>query len=418
MTLEQGKTVAVIGAGIAGLTTARALQKAGFKVALFDGQEPGMGASFGNAGYIAADEVIPLSHGINPLGVAKMLINPLAPLAIRWQHIFSLLPWFLKFLRYAPPARARQGALALTALQKQTLPAWKKLAAQEKLASLIHANGAMIVFETEAGFKQEAEKFPFLEEQKINFRVLDGDQAREKVPELSKSVAKAVFYPDGRHTLDPFETCKRIFENFKKNGGKYIPENVLYMEGSGVSLEWLQTKGASYKADAVVVATGYQSGEVLRPLKIKVPIVAERGYHAVMEHAPLGFDMAIGSHERGFFITPMKDGLRLAGTVEFSPADKNPPPNWRRADILIRHTKDLLPGVLGKEKSRWMGHRPTLPDFLPVLGADKTWQNLYFNFGHQHLGLTLAPVTAGLLADLISTGKSPIDLTPFDIARF
>jgi D-amino-acid dehydrogenase len=151
---------------------------------------------------------------------------------------------------------------------------------------------------------------------------------------------------------------------------------------------------------------------------VRAPLGAERGYHVVVDHKPLGFDMCLGSHERGFFITPMDGGLRLAGTVEFSPAGKILAANWKRADILKTHVAELLPGVAGEETGRWMGHRPTLPDFLPALGHAPGLENLYLSFGHQHLGLTLAPVSAEILSGLVAGGKTALDISPFDILRF
>jgi D-amino-acid dehydrogenase len=418
MTATKPKTIAVIGAGIIGVTTARALQKQGFEVLLFDADKPGMGTSYGNAGYIATDEIIPLSHGISLGAILKMLANPLAPLSIRWQQIFHLLPWFQKFWAYSRPEKALEGALAMAALQKTARPAWDALAREEKLSQKIRHNGAAIVFETEHGFKAESPKLPFYEEHGVVFDVLEGNEAHKIIPELSKSVQKAIFYKDGAHVTNPLEIVQLVFDNFTRDGGTFVQQKVTGLLLDDDHCLGVKTEAQPFEVNAVVVAAGHLSGTIFRDLGTKVPLVAERGYHVVHDHKPLGFDMALGSHERGFFITPMAEGLRLAGTVEFAPAHKTIAPNWKRADILSRHVQELLPGVLEGEKSRWMGHRPTLPDFLPAIGQSEVCRNLYYNFGHQHLGLTLAPASANLVSDLISTGKSPIDLSPYDLARF
>lgn len=418
MKIDKGKTIAVIGAGIVGVTLARRLQKVGYKVILFDPENPGMGASFGNAGYIAPDEIIPLSHGISPLAVLKMLMTPLAPLAIRWQQIFSLLPWFWTFWRVNRGARLQKSVKALTDLQKGALESWNALIQEEGLTTLVRKNGAMIVFETDQGFEAEKEKFPYLEKCGVDFKILSGDEARKMIPELSPAVTRAVFYPNGFHVRDPHAIVKKIFDAFIADGGTFHRERARFLEHDADTIHTVLTNRARYKVDAAVVTAGYQSAEFLRTLNFRVPLVAERGYHVVMDHKPLKFDMCFGSHERGFFITPMATGLRLAGTVEFSPASKNPPANWKRADILETHVTELLPGVCNEEKTRWMGHRPTLPDFVPVLGQARELKNLFLSFGHQHLGLTLAPTSADILAELISTGKTSLDLEPFDIMRF
>ncbi|MCH8081974.1 MAG: FAD-binding oxidoreductase [Proteobacteria bacterium] len=418
MTIARGKTIAVIGAGLIGVTLARRLQRDGCRVVLFDPDQPGMGCSFGNAGYVATDEILPLSHGISFSEVLKMLPDPLAPLTIRWRQIFSLIPWFLKFLAASRPKQAAKSAAALAALQKGSLAAWNKLIREEGLSQMVRRNGAMLVFESEAGFARESVKFPFLDQHNVKYEVLTGGQAREMIPELGPKVTNAIFYPRGFHVRDPLAVTRKIFDHFITAGGEYSAEKVTSFDHRGGLLKGLVTGQGRRQADAAVLCAGHQSGELMRLIGIKAPLVAERGYHVVVDHKPLSFDMCLGSHERGFFITPMEDGLRLAGTVEFSPAGKELPANWKRADILAHHLEELMPGVAGAETSRWMGCRPTLPDFLPALGPAPGLENLYLSFGHQHLGLTLAPVCAEILSDLIAEGKTALDISPFDIKRF
>ncbi|MHA1544210.1 MAG: NAD(P)/FAD-dependent oxidoreductase, partial [Alphaproteobacteria bacterium] len=295
---------------------------------------------------------------------------------------------------------------------------WNKTIREEALTPFIRKNGAMIVFETDQGFAQDSVKFPFLDQHNIEYSVLSGAQAREIIPELSRNVTKAIFYPNGLNVTDPFAVTKQIHENFTMDGGKAIAERITGFETNHGRIVSVIGEKGRYKVDAAIVTAGYQSGILMEKLGIKVPLIAERGYHVVMDHKPLKFDMAFGSHERGFFITPMADGLRLAGTVEFAPAGQELPANWKRADILKTQADKLLPGIAGKETDRWMGHRPTLPDFLPVLGRVPNLDNFYLSFGHQHLGLTLAPVCAEILSQLVTTGKTALDLSPFDIQRF
>lgn len=412
------KTIAVIGAGIIGVTLARKLQREGWRVLLFDPGEPGMGASFGNAGFIATDEILPLSHGISFSAVFKMLLNPMAPLTIRWQNIFSLIPWFWKFLQATRPNPMAKSAAALAALQKGALKAWNTTIREEALTPHIRKNGAMIVYETEKGFAQDSAKFPFLDQHEIEYSVLSGDQAREMIPELSPNIRKAIYFPNGLHVTDPLSVTKQIHDNFTRYGGQTIADHITGFKTKDGKLQALVGNKDTYPVDAAVLTAGHQSGDLLKTLGIKVPLAAERGYHVIVDHGPLKFDMTFGSHERGFFITPMTTGLRLAGTVEFAPAGRELPENWKRAEILKTKVENLIPGVAGKETGRWMGHRPTLPDFLPVLGQTPDLDNLYLSFGHQHLGLTLAPISAEIICQLITTGKTALDISPFDIQRF
>jgi D-amino-acid dehydrogenase len=173
-----------------------------------------------------------------------------------------------------------------------------------------------------------------------------------------------------------------------------------------------------HEFDAVAVCAGYLSGRLLKPLNYRVPLVAERGYHVEMSHRETRLDMPIGVFERGFYITPMSSGLRLAGTTEFSSADHDAGPNWARAEILKRHISDIMPGLAREETHRWMGHRPTLPDFLPVLGVAPGRGNLYLAFGHHHLGLTLSAVTARIMSDLVASGTASIPIEAYALQRF
>ncbi|MEE8295857.1 MAG: FAD-dependent oxidoreductase [Sphingomonadales bacterium] len=418
MTPGKEKTIAVIGAGIIGVTLARRLQREGWRVLLIDASEPGMGASFGNAGFIATDEILPLSHGISFGAVLKMLLNPMAPLTIRWQNFFSLIPWFWKFLKATRPNPMAKSAAALAALQSGALAAWNKTIREEALTPHVRRNGAMIVFETEKGFTQESAKFPFLDQHEIEYLVISGDQAREMIPELGPNITKAIYYPNGLHITDPLKVTKQIHDNFTRQGGQAIVDRISRFETKDGKLQALLGSKDAYKVDAAVLAAGHQSGDLLKTLGITVPLATERGYHVIVDHPPLKFDMTFGSHERGFFITPMADGLRLAGTVEFAPAGREFSENWKRAEILKIYVEKLIPGIAGKETSRWMGHRPTLPDFLPCLGKVPDLENLYLSFGHQHLGLTLAPVCAEIICNLVTTGKTALDISPFDIQRF
>jgi len=407
--------IAVVGAGIIGVAIARALQKAGKPVVLFDAGEPGRGTSFGNAGYIAPDEIFPLTHAASWKRIPGMLFDPLGPLTIRWTEMPFLGSWFLRFALASRPAEVRKAAAALAALQQLSVPAWKKAVREEGLGHLVRARGSLRVYEMEKGFVATRAEREAQRAYGIKVEELPREACRQLVPELAESIFGGVFFPEGMHVTDPFDVVRALFRNFTAAGGRFVQERVTAVDRDGAALA---TESKTHPAAAVVVATGHRSGALLRPLGHNVPLIAERGYHAEVEHGKLKFDLPLGFYERGFYITPMTGGLRLAGTVEFSSAEKDHPPTWRRADILVGHARELLPGVTGREKSRWMGNRPTLPDFLPVLGRAPGSRGLYLAFGHQHLGLTLSMATSELISSLVATGKTAIDVKPFALERF
>lgn len=407
---------AVLGGGIIGVQIARALQRSGHKTTLYDPKEPGTGTSFGNAGYIATDEIFPLAHSTVLRSLPRMLIDPLGPISINWKKIPQLLPWLVKYVMACTGNRAQEGIAALASLQREAKVAWLDVVKREKISHLMRNNGALKLFETDIGIKRTALERALQQEYGIDWVLESGEQVHKRIPELSDTVKHAVFYPAGMNTISPYGITKTIFENFLSDGGSFENIKVESLDAENP----LIVKSAEVRTfyDNVVICCGHLSGQLLEPLGYKVPLVAERGYHVEMDHSELSFDMPVGSYERGCYLTPMLSGLRVAGTSEFVPPSKEPEPNWARAEILQRHVEQLLPGIVLKRESRWVGHRPTLPDFLPVIGPVPNSPGVFAAFGHHHLGLTLSAITATMLLDLMCTTKAHPYLDKLQLDRF
>ncbi len=410
--------IAVIGAGIVGVQIARALQLRGFAVTLLDRAEPGMGTSFGNAGFIATDEIFPLAHGRVLRSLPRMLLNPLGPLTMRWHEFPRLLAWYLRYVRACSTAEVRTSISALVELQGRAASAWRAVVAREHLGDLMRDSGAIKLFETEAGYRATEQERQVQRHHGIACEDLSREALSARLPELGPSVKRGVFYPGGMSVINPLKVTQALLQRFSSDGGTFRQLDVQGLPRASDGRCRVAHDDGVLDFDRVVLCTGHLSGRLLKPLGLKVPIVAERGYHVEVAHTELSFDCPVGLHERGFYMTPMTTGLRLAGTTEFSSADHDEPPNWSRAEILHRHVQDILPGVTQGETGRWMGHRPTLADFRPALGPVEGFDNLVAAFGHHHLGLTLSAVTADIVAPLIESGQAPIDLAPFLLSRF
>lgn len=395
--------IAVVGAGIVGVQIARELQLRAENVTLYDFQEPGQGTSFGNAGYIATDEILPLAHSAVLRSLPSMLLDPLGPISVNWNSLWSLAPWFAKYLKSCTGQNSERGIEALADLQNKAKGAWLNVVGREKIANLMRNNGSLKIFETNSGFERTVNERIRQNEYGIHWQVSNGEEARERVPELAMGVKHAVYYPDGMNTVSPIEVTEEIFRNFLKDGGSFIKAKVESIET--IDRPVLISKQKKWIYDKVVVCGGYLSGLLLEPLGMKVPLIAERGYHLELDHEGLSFDMPIGSYERGCYLTPMRSGLRVAGTSEIAPIKDEPEPKWLRAEILGNHARELLPNVALIESRRWMGRRPTLPDFLPMLGSVPGWPNIFTACGHHHLGLTLSAITASMLGDYIMGGE-------------
>ena len=415
MTIEA--PVIVIGAGIVGTATARALQRAGHGVTLLDSAEPGRATSYGNAGFIAIDHVLPLARPSTLKRLPQMLMDRNGPLTVHPPSIPYLMPWMARFARAAySTAEVRKGMDSFGALMAEANIAWKAEIQASGLGELFRSRGALYVYESEASFAANAEERELQKAKGTEFEILDGNRARELAPGLSSHIVRGVYYPHGMHTIDPYRVVATLAERFAADGGTVLRARVRGFQRTGSQVTAVHLTDGELPAKAVVIAAGRASGELTRLLGFNAPLVAERGYHVVLAPDNVRFDMPVSPAERGFFITPMQEGLRVAGTVEL--AAPHQPPSWHRADLLTKHLKDIFPGVGGAELSRWIGERPSLPDFRPAIGRAPRLANVYCGYGHQHVGLTLATATGRLIARQMEGEELPTPLGACDPGRF
>lgn len=411
------QNVIVIGAGIVGAATARALQRDGHQVILIDSGEPGRATSYGNAGFIAIDHVLPLARPSTLKRVPQMLMDRNGPLTVHPASIPALLPWMARFARAAySREEVRKGVDSFGPLMAEANIAWKAEIQASGLGELFKTQGALYVYESEASFAAGEEERTLQKAKGTEFEIVDGNRARELAPGLSAHIVRGVYYAHGMHTINPYRLVSTLAERFAAEGGTVLRGRVRRFGRDGNRVTSVEITDQSLRAKAVVIAAGRASGELTRLLGFNAPLVAERGYHVMLAPDNVRFDLPVSPAERGFFITPMEEGLRLAGTVEL--AAPHQPPSWHRADLLVRHLKDIFPGVGGAELSRWIGERPTLPDFRPAIGRAPRLANVYCGYGHQHVGLTLATATGRLIARQMAGEELPKTLRACDPGRF
>ena len=415
------QTVIVIGAGIVGTATARALQRAGHAVTLLDSAEPGRATSYGNAGFIALDHLLPLARPSTLKRVPKMLMDRDGPLTVHPPSLPWLLPWMARFARAAySPAEVRKGVDAFVPLMAEADIAWKAEIQASGLGELFKTKGALYVYQSEAAFAAGEEERALQRSKGTEFEIVDGNRARALAPGLSDRIVRGVYYSHGMHTINPYKVVAALAERFAADGGTILRGRVRGFGRDGAHgvnrVTSVEITDRSLPAGAVVIAAGRASGELTRLLGFNAPLVAERGYHVMLAPDNVRFDLPVSPAERGFVITPMEEGLRVAGTVEL--AAPHQPPSWHRADLLVRHLKDTFPGVGGAELSRWIGERPTLPDFRPAIGRAPRLANVYCGYGHQHVGLTLATATGRLIARQMAGEELPDAIKACDPGRF
>jgi D-amino-acid dehydrogenase len=415
------QTVIVIGAGIVGTATARALQRAGHTVTLLDSAEPGRGTSYGNAGFIAIDHLLPLARPSTLKRVPRMLMDRTGPLTVHPPSLPWLLPWMARFALAAySPAEVKKGVDSFGLLMAEANVAWKAEIQASGLGELFRTQGALYVYESEAAFAAGEEERALQKAKGTVFEIVDGNRARELAPGLSERIVRGVYYAHGMHTINPYKVVATLAERFAADGGNIVRGRVRGFGRDGANggdrVTSVKITDQDLPAKAVVIAAGRASGELTRLLGFNAPLVAERGYHVMLAPDNVRFEMPVSPAGRGFFITPMEEGLRVAGTVEL--AAPHQPPSWHRADLLVRHLKDVFPGVGGAELSRWIGERPTLPDFRPAIGRAPRLANVYCGYGHQHVGLTLATATGRLIARQMAGEQLPETLQACDPGRF
>src|SRR5436190_4061998 len=409
--------VIVVGAGIVGTAIARALQREGHAVTLLDSAEPGRGTSYGNAGFIAIDHLLPLARPSTLKRVPQMLMDRTGPLTVHPPSLPWLLPWMARFALAAySPAEVTKGADSFGLLMAEANVAWKAEIQASGLGELFKTKGALYVYESEAAFASGEEERALQKAKGTEFEIVDGNRACALAPGLSDRIVRGVYYSHGMHTINPYRVVTTLTERFAADGGTILRGRVRGFGRDGNQVTSVKLTDSELPAKAVVITAGRASGELTRLLGFNAPLVAERGYHVMLAPDNVQFDLPVSPAGRGFFITPMQEGLRLAGTVEL--AAPHQPPSWHRADLLVKHLKDIFPGVGGAERSRWIGERPSLPDFRPAIGRAPRLANVYCGYGHQHVGLTLATATGRLIARQMAGEALPETLSACDPGRF
>ena len=415
MTLARHAAI-VLGAGVAGLSTALYLQRAGVAVALIDPLPPAGGASFGNAGLLSPDTAVPIALPGMLRKVPGWLADPLGPLSVKPSYFPRALPWLLRWIEAGRLSRVMAISDAMYALHRETLTCWKELLGAELYGGLIRQAGQVQVWEGDGESASAVVERQVRERHGIRADELNADDLRQMFPGIAREVTRGLLVPGNGYTVSPARSVRTLGELFRQEGGALIQERAMKLipqDGGG----WMvMTNIANRTAPHVVVAGGAWSRQLLDPLGIRVPLETERGYHAMLFDPEVTPSLPISNKTRGFGVTPMEDGLRIAGTVEIAGLDA--PPNEERAKILVQHAKRMFPALQGEQVRYWMGFRPSTPDSLPILGPAAGRPGLHFVFGHGHFGMTGGPPSGRLVARLIAGQAPGIDPAPYAAQRF
>ena len=405
--------IGIVGAGIQGICNALFLQKKSYEVTLFDRDEPGNAASYGNAGHFSPYASVPLNRPDILTDIPQMILSSRGPLALKWNYVHKMIPWIIGFIKNCSQNNMMHTAKYMHQILNLSLPAYDELFDEVNLEGLIENKGILYVWNNK-NLKSRHLEIKIREKLGVKQKVLNKKEIHDLEPNLKSFYHGGVFYDYARHARNPKKILIKLYENFLLKGGKFLKLNIKdlnFDENKPV----LRSDNQRFVFDKLVIACGAFSKKLTDKLHESIPLDTERGYHVHFKDFDHLISRPVVYSNRGFGMTPMEQGLRVVGTVEFGGLDN--PLSKRRINNLILNAKEMVEG-LPDHQDEWLGFRPTLPDFLPVIGPSKNYENIYYCFGHHHLGWTLGAISGKIIATMIADENTNLDLKPYSSLRF
>ena len=408
-------SVGVIGAGIQGVCISLCLVKKGFRVTLIDRDEPGSNsASYGNAGHFSPYASVPINRPDVLIDVPAMLFSATGPLSLKWNYVPKMIPWFIKFIKNCSRKKMMHTAKYMHQILDLALPAYDDLFKEIDVSGLVENRG-IIYFWTNKDLKSRELEINIRKELGVEQQLLTAHEIHDLEPHIRKIYHSGIYYPSARHARNPKKILLKLFDLFLQKGGHFEKQNVNTINFSSDEKPIIKTNLNSYIFDKSVIACGAFSKKLTDEVNEKIPLDTERGYHVHFKGHDHLLTRPVIFLNRGFGITPMEPGLRVVGTVEFG--GLNNPISKKRIVNLVNNAKYLFP-ELTEHYDEWLGFRPTLPDCLPVMGPSKNYKNLYYSFGHHHLGWTLGAISGKIMARMIAGENTNLDLSVYNSLRF
>ncbi len=412
------KSVGIIGSGIQGVCVGLQLIKKGIPVTIFDRHDPlsknFKPASYGNAGHFSPYAVLQFNRPDVLYDVPKMLMSSYGPLALKWNYVPKLIPWFLNYLKNFNKSSMLHTAKYMHQILSLSNDAYEEIFREIDTSNLIEKKGIIYVW-TNKNLKSRELEIKVRNDLGIEQKLLTQKEILDLEPNLKPVFDAGVIYEKAMHARDPHGILKEIFKLFLKKGGKFIQEDIKSLTQNTNKEVIIKSENDHYFFEKSVIASGAFSKNFTDQLGEKIPLDTERGYHVHFRNMDHLISRPVIFLDRGFGMTPMNQGLRAVGTVELGGL-KNPL-SKKRIEYLIKCAKELLP-QLGDHEDEWLGFRPTLPDFLPIIGPSLKNKNIIYAFGHHHLGWTLGAVTGKIVSGIVAEEKTNLDLSPYSSKRF
>ena len=408
-------SIGVIGAGIQGVCISLCLIKKGFEVTLIDREDPGKeSASYGNAGHFSPYASVPINRPDILVDIPTMLLSSTGPLALKWNYVPKMIPWFIKFIKNCSKKNMLHTTKYMHQILDLALPAYNELFEDINVSELVESKG-IIYFWTNKDLKSRELEINMRKELGVKQQLLTPHEIHDLEPHIKQIYHGGVLYPNARHTRNPKKVLLKLFDLFIKKGGHFEKQNMQSISFTTDNKPVIKTNLNFYNFDKAVIACGAFSKKITDQLGEKIPLDTERGYHVHFKGHDHLLTRPVIFLNRGFGITPMEQGLRVVGTVEFGGLDN--PVSKKRILNLVNNAKYLFP-ELTEHHDEWLGFRPTLPDFLPVMGPSKNYKNLFYSFGHHHLGWTLGAISGKIVSGMIAGENTNLDLSAYNSTRF
>ncbi|MDA7562530.1 FAD-binding oxidoreductase [Candidatus Pelagibacter sp.] len=406
--------IGIVGAGIQGISNALFLQKKGFNVTIFDRDDPGSpAASYGNAGHFSPYASVPINRPDVLTDVPAMLLSSTGPLALKWNYVPKMLPWFLKFIRNCTTKRMMHTAKNMHQILNLALSAYDELFDEIELGGLVEKKGILYIWNDQSLKSRELE-INVRNKLGVDQQIVTPKEIHDLEPNIKPIYHGGVYYRQGRHARNPRKILLKLYDLFLKKGGRFLKMNIKNINFNDEK-PVVKAETQSFLFDKIVIACGSFSKKLTDNLDEKIPLDTERGYHVHFKDCDHLLSRPVIFQNRGFGITPMEQGLRVVGTVEFGGLDN--PLSKSRVKNLINNAKYIM-GDLPEHEDEWLGFRPTLPDYLPVIGPSKKYKNVFYCFGHHHLGWTLGPISGKIITGMIAEENTNLDLKPYSSLRF
>ena len=409
--------LAVIGNGIVGAACAAWLQRDGHRITFVDPLEAGEATSFGNAGSLSPSACLPVGMPGMWKKVPGWLLDPLGPLTVRWRYAPVVVPWLLRFLRHSEPAEVVRIATALRGLLAPIFQCYEPLLQRANASGFVERSGCLYVYSGQEAARRWQWGMNLRRSLGVELRDVGQDELETIEPDLKGRFRFGILAPENGSTSDPSGLTKALFRQCVADGAAVVRQRVVGVDSAGDRVRTLRLEtGEPLACDGVVLASGAWSGGLARAFGATVPVETQRGYHVTVRSNNLALRHTVMAVEHNMMVNPMRMGLRLAGTVEF--AGLKAPPDFARARGLLARGREMFPHLDTSDTTDWMGHRPCLPDSLPVIDRAPRLQNAWFAFGHGHVGMCGAASTGREIANLVAGRAPELDIAPFAATRF